>query len=127
MRLALDTNRYADFARGEASAVQAVQAATKVFIPFVVLAELRAGFRSGKRAKENEAALTRLLHQSTVTVLYPDSDTTYHYAEIYSQLRRQGTPIPTNDLWIAALVIQHEVVLFSRDSHFGHVPQLARI
>jgi predicted nucleic acid-binding protein len=60
-------------------------------------------------------------------VLFADGDTTYHYAAIYLQLRRQGTPIPTNDLWIAALVIQHEIVLFSRDSHFKHVPQLARI
>ena len=55
MRLALDTNRYTDFVRGEASAVEAIQAATKVFIPFVVLAELRAGFRCGRKAKENEA------------------------------------------------------------------------
>jgi predicted nucleic acid-binding protein len=127
MRLALDTNRYTDFVRGEASAVEAIQAATSVFIPFVVLAELRAGFRSGTRAKENEAMLTRVLHRPTVSVLYADADTTHHYAQIYLQLRVQGTPVPTNDLWIASLVIQHELVLFSRNAHFKHVPQLARI
>jgi tRNA(fMet)-specific endonuclease VapC len=127
MRLALDTNRYTDFVRGEPSAVQAVQAAAAVILPFVVLAELRAGFRTGRRAKENEAVLTRILHRPTVSVLYADGDTTHHYAAIYQQLRHQGTPIPTNDLWIAALSIQHELVLFSRDVHFRHVPQLARI
>jgi predicted nucleic acid-binding protein len=51
----------------------------------------------------------------------------HHYAAIYLQLRRQGTPVPANDLWIAALAIQHELVLFSRDPHFQHVAQLARI
>jgi tRNA(fMet)-specific endonuclease VapC len=127
MRLALDTNRYTDFARGEASVVRVIQAATKILIPFVVLGELRAGFQSGTRAKENEAILTRVLQRPMVSVLYPDGDSTYHYAAIYSQLRRQGTPVPTNDLWIAALVIQHEAVLFSRDSHFKHIAQLARI
>jgi len=127
MKLALDTNRYTDFVRGEVSVVQAIQAAAMVFIPFVVLAELRAGFRVGSRAKENEAVLTRILRRPTVSVLYPDSDTTHHYAAIYAQLRRQGTPVPTNDLWIAALVVQHELVLYSRDSHFGHIPQVARI
>jgi predicted nucleic acid-binding protein len=127
MKLLLDTNRYTDFVRGEPSVVQAIQAATKIFIPFITLAELRAGFVCGTRARENEATLIRVLQRDTVSVLYPDGDTTHHYAAVYLQLRRQGTPVPTNDLWIAALAIQHELVLFSRDSHFQHVPQLARI
>lgn len=127
MRLALDTNRYSDFVRGEPSAVQAIQAAGRIFIPFIVLAELRAGFLAGNRARENQATLTRVLQRPTVSVLFADGETTQYYAAIYQQLRQQGTPVPTNDLWIAALTIQHELVLFSRDTHFQHVPQLARI
>jgi tRNA(fMet)-specific endonuclease VapC len=127
MRLLLDTNRYVDFARGEPSVVQAVQGAAKVFMPFVALAELRAGFALGTRARENHAILNRILQRPSFSVLCADTDTTHHYAAIYAQLRRQGTAIPTHDLWIAALAIQHELVLYSRDAHFQHVPQLARI
>jgi tRNA(fMet)-specific endonuclease VapC len=62
-----------------------------------------------------------------VAVLYPDDVTTVHYASIYLQLRRQGTPIPTNDMWIASLCLQHELTLYARDSHFDHLPQLSRL
>jgi predicted nucleic acid-binding protein len=53
--------------------------------------------------------------------------TTRHYATVYRQLRGQGTPIPTNDLWITALVLQHELVLCDRDAHFDNLPQITRI
>jgi len=127
MKLLLDTNRYTDFVRGDPKAVESVQAASKVFIPFIVLGELRAGFLAGTRARENQAMLTRVLQRPAVSTLYADNETTHHYAAIYLQLRRQGTAVPTNDLWIAALAVQHELVLFSRDLHFQHVAQLARI
>jgi tRNA(fMet)-specific endonuclease VapC len=62
-----------------------------------------------------------------VRILWPDEDTTHHYARIWMQLRRQGTPIPTNDLWIAALAVQHNLALYSRDAHFDHLAQLVRV
>jgi predicted nucleic acid-binding protein len=62
-----------------------------------------------------------------VEILYADEQTTFHYARIYRQLREQGTPIPTNDIWIAALVQQHHLILYSRDSHFDALPQLSRL
>jgi len=127
MKLLLDTNRYTDFVRGDPAAVQTVQGALRVFIPFIVLGELRAGFAAGARIRENQAMLTRILQRPAVSALYADGDTTHHYAAIYLQLRRQGTPVPTNDLWIAALAVQHELVLFSRDPHFQHVAQIARM
>jgi len=60
-------------------------------------------------------------------VLYADEQTTYHHAAIYRQLRKQGTPIPTNDMWIAALIVQHSLILFALDAHFDALPQLARL
>ncbi len=60
-------------------------------------------------------------------MLYVDEQTTHHYAFIYRHLRKQGTPIPTNDMWIAALVLQHSLVLFARDAHFDALPQLALV
>ena len=127
MRLALDTNRYTDLCRGNVSVVEAVELADEVWLPFIVLGELRAGFAVGTQGPRNEAALRRFLLKSRVGVLYADDQTTHHYAAVYRQLRKQGTPIPTNDMWIAALVLQHSLVLFARDTHFDALPQLARL
>lgn len=127
MRLALDTNRYVDFCRGENGAVERVQEADRIYLPFVTLAELRAGFLCGTRARQNERVLTRFLNSARVRVLYADDQTSHHYARLFLQLRQQATPIPTNDIWIAALVIQHDLPLFARDSHFDHIPQLVRL
>ena len=92
-----------------------------------MLGELRAGFAVGNQGPRNEAVLRRFLLKSAVSVLYADEQTTHHYAAIYRQLRKQGTPIPTNDMWIAALVLQHSLVLFARDMHFDVLPQLTRV
>lgn len=127
MRVALDTNRYVDFCRGEDSIFGVVKRAEEIVMPFVVLAELRAGFACGTRAKKNAAVLTKFLSKPRVRVLFADDGTTHHYAYLFKQLRKQGTPIPTNDLWLAALCVQHELVLASRDEHFNHLPQIPTI
>ena len=127
MNLAIDTNRYTDFCRGDVGAVQALEQATAIYIPLIVLAELRAGFIVGTRAAENQAVLEQFLEKPGVQTLIPDEQTTRHYAELYRQLRQQATPIPTNDLWIAALVVQHGLTLYSRDTHFDHLAQIPRL
>lgn len=127
MRLLLDTNRYADLCRGDADAVATVLRAETVFLPFVVLGELRAGFGVGTQARSNERILQRFLAKPGVDILFASETTTVHYAHLYRQLREQGTPIPTNDLWIAALASEHRLVLHSRDAHFAHLPQLERL
>jgi tRNA(fMet)-specific endonuclease VapC len=127
MRLVIDTNRYTDFARAEVGVVAHVQRAAQIFVPFVVLAELRAGFLCGSRSERNEANLTRFLSSPRVDVLHADDGTTHHYARLFRQLRVQGTPIPTNDLWIAALTVQHGLHLFARDQHFDRLPQIPRV
>lgn len=124
MRIALDTNRYTDLCRGEAEVVQLVERAGTVFLPFVALAELHAGFGLGRRGRENEAVLQRFLMKPGVEVLWPTEGTTRIYADLFRQLRLQGTPIPTHDLWIAALVQEHRLVLVTRDEHFSRLPQL---
>jgi predicted nucleic acid-binding protein len=126
LRLALDTNRYVDFARKVPEALEKVREADRIFMGLVVLGELRAGFLCGSRSAENERTLFQFLDSPRVTVLHPDEDTAHHYARLFRQLRVQGTPIPTNDLWLAALVVQHNLRLFARDRHFDSLPQLAR-
>lgn len=127
MRVALDTNRYTDLCKDVAGTVELVASAEEVLMPFVVVAELRAGFAFGRRSAENERVLRRFLSKEGVSVLYADDQTTHHYATAYRQLRVQGTPIPKNDVWIAALVLQHNLRLHARDRHFDHLPQLLRI
>ncbi len=127
MRLAIDTNRYRDFCEGVPEAVEQLALATEIHLPLISLAELRAGFLHGSIARRNEAVLTQFLNRPRTRVLAPDVETTHYYARIYAQLRAQGTPIPSNDIWIAALTLQHDLSLFSRDGHFDHLPQLARV
>jgi tRNA(fMet)-specific endonuclease VapC len=127
MRIALDTNRYTDFCRGELEVAERIARAEKIYLPFVVLGELRAGFQAGAKAKQNERNLIRFLNSPRVRLLLPDEQTMHHYANVFAQLRKQGTPIPTNDIWIAALILQHDLLLLARDSHFDHLPQLARV
>jgi tRNA(fMet)-specific endonuclease VapC len=127
VRLALDTNRYVDLCNAVDETVDLVATAEQVFLPFVALAELRAGFALGRRAAENERTLRRFLAKDGVSVLYADDQTTHHYAAVYRQLRRQGTPIPTNDMWIAALALEHNLTLHDRDRHFDHLAQLLRV
>lgn len=126
MRIALDTNRYVDLCKGVIETAELVAVAEAVFLPFVVLAELRAGFALSRRGVENERVLRRFLLKDGVDVLYADEQTTHHYASVFRQLRRQGTPIPTNDIWIGALVLQHNLALHVRDRHFDHLPQIVR-
>lgn len=127
MRIALDTNRYVDLCRGVEETARLVATAEAVLLPFVVVAELRAGFALGRRAAENERVLRRFLLKDGVDVLFADDQTTFHYASVFRQLRLQGTPIPTNDIWISALVLQHSLALHGRDRHFDHLPQIIRV
>ena len=127
MRVALDTNRYVDLCKGVIETVGVLEEAEDIFLPFVVLGELRAGFALGRRQVDNERTLRSFLLKDGVRVLFADDQTTHHYASVFRQLRKQGTPIPTNDMWLAALVLQHNLALHARDKHFDHLPQLVRI
>lgn len=124
MKVVLDTNRYVDFARGDRDCRALLESAERVLVPVVVLGELRAGFTVGTKGKANESGLLKFLAAPGVEVLAISEGTTHHYGRLYGQLREQGTPIPTNDLWIAALVLQHDAHLYSRDAHFLSLPQL---
>ncbi len=124
MRALLDTNRLTDVFRGDAALVKILERAEEVWIPFVALGEIKAGFLAGSRPAENERLLFAFLTLPGVGVLFADRETTDVYARLFVQLRRAGTPIPTNDLWIASLAVEHQLTLFSRDEHFRKIPQV---
>jgi len=127
MKIVIDSNRYTDLCRNIPEVVEVVERASLVFMPLIVIAEQRAGFASGNQQEKNERTLIKFLNKEEVSILYPDEQTTHFYANLYAYLRKNGKPIPTNDLWIAALVIQYNLTLYDRDSDFDNLPQLARI
>ena len=124
MRILIDTNCYSEIDEGDPETINRVQSATEVWVPLIVLGELYAGFELGTQRERNERQLEDFLNRPSVGVLFPDGETARHYGRVFQQLRRQGTPIPTNDIWIAALALQHDLILDSSDKHFMYVPGL---
>jgi tRNA(fMet)-specific endonuclease VapC len=124
MRVALDTNAYSNMMRGLPRVVAVVQRAGELVIPLPVVAELKAGFAAGSKRNDNLQVLHRLLATAKVRVICPDEATADNYAALYAQLRHAGTPLANNDLWIAALVVQHNLVLCTDDTDFRKLPQV---
>jgi tRNA(fMet)-specific endonuclease VapC len=122
--LLLDTSAYAAFMRGNAEAKQAVREADELYLNAVVLGEMLAGFITGGRREKNERELTRFLESPRVNLIDVDEQTAGRYAVIFSALRAAGTPIPTNDLWIAASAMQYGLRVLTLDAHFQKVPQI---
>lgn len=127
LRVAIDSNAYIELCRGDARRAETIRRAREVFVPFVVLGELRAGFHADPKARANERMLQRFLQAERVAALFADEGTTHVYAGLFARLRQAGTPMPTNDLWIAALVVQHDLTLMSADRHFDRIPEIPRI
>lgn len=128
MKLVLDTNAYSDFAEGRPEIVDLmVQHADSLFLPAVVIGELMYGFRKGKRQKRNDEMLARFIREFDVTVLPVDIDVAGHYAALYLALSSRGTPIPINDVWIAACCRSIGGTLLTRDRHFETVPEIEKI
>lgn len=123
--LILDTSAYSRFRRGDPGTVQSLAAADEIHLPLIVLGELLAGFAAGLRPERNRDELSRFLSAPRVQLMKPDEKTARHYADVFVDLRRLGLPIPTNDLWIAALARQHRLPLLSFDAHFASIPGVA--
>jgi tRNA(fMet)-specific endonuclease VapC len=120
----LDTNAYTAFLRGRPEAVFVVERAPALALSPIVVGELKAGFALGSRTRENLRLLARFLDSPRVSMPAVDGQVTDAYASIYRQLRSEGSPIPTNDLWIAACASAPEQVLFTYDAHFDRIPGL---
>ena len=121
----LDTNAVSAAADDDPAIIAILARAEQVAIPVIVLGEYRYGIAQSRRRAAYENWLTGLLHDCFVLDI--NEPTTHHYAEIVLELKRTSKPIPTNDLWIAALCRQHSLPLLSRDRHFDLVAGTKRI
>lgn len=98
-----------------------------VGVPTIALGELRTGFLLGGKRQRNEAELDAFLGSSAVEVLPVDSETSRHYAEIVAELRRAGTPVPTNDIWIAATAARNGTTVLTCDDHFERIARVGSL
>jgi len=123
-RALLDTSAYAAFLRNHPDVKAAVQAAAEIFLNAIVLGELRSGFLKGGRTKQNEELLEQFLASPRCRTLAIDAETAERYALIHDYLRRRGTPVAPNDLWIAASAAQHGLRILTLDGDFDRIPHV---
>jgi predicted nucleic acid-binding protein len=113
--------------RGDGAVKEILQTVEAIYLNAIVLGELRAGFLRGRTRLKNEERLARFLASSRVSVVAVDEETAERYAVILDGLWTVGTPIPSNDIWIAASAMQYGLKVVTTDAHFLRVPQIVTI
>ena len=119
--LVIDTNVYCNAMRGAPSATKLLRQAEQILLPVVVFGELLAGFKGGNRERENKEQLIAFAATERVQVASVTTATAGFYSLIITQLRQKGLPIPTNDIWIAAITMEHGASLATEDNHFSRI------
>lgn len=123
-RVALDTTAYAHMRRGHPGVADAIARAEVVYLPSTVLGELEAGFLLGRRTAENRTALAEFLDEPFTSVIPVDERVARVYGQLFAELRRAGTPVPVNDIWIAAATIAAGAHLLTFDRDFDRLERL---
>lgn len=128
MKLVMDTNIYCDYAQGRSETVELLaEHGETLFIPAVVLGELRYGFMKGNRFERNERKLGQIIRRLEIEVIDVNDEVASKYAFIYLTLVQKGRKIPINDVWIAASCMSIGGTLVTRDRHFREVEQIQSI
>ena len=122
--IVLDTSAYSRFRRGDPRVVEAIAQAVIVYLTATIIGELLAGFRLGSRERANRQVLDDFCNEAFVRVVAVTSATAEHYARLFAELRRAGTPIPLNDVWIAASSFELGARVVTADSDFSRVQGL---
>ena len=125
-KILLDTNAYSAFCGGDDAVLDQLGDADVVLMSIFVLGELYAGFRGGTRIESNRAGLRQFLTRPTVKILFATEETAEVFGGVKDGLRRQGTPLPINDVWIAAHALEAGATLVTFDGHFQKVKGLRR-
>jgi len=120
----IDTNVYCDAMRGGAETAKLLRQTERILLPTVVFGELLAGFKGGNRERANKEQLMAFAATERVHTVPITTETAEFYALVIHQLRAKGTPIPTNDIWIAALTMEHGASLATSDAHFSKIDGL---
>ena len=124
MKLILDTNAYVGFKLGYSELVEYLAQAQVIYMSPVVLGELMFGFRNGSRLSKNLKELNCFLAHPAVQIANISEITSDRYSRIAARLKQQGTPIPSNDIWIAAQTVETGAELVTLDHHFDKITGL---
>jgi tRNA(fMet)-specific endonuclease VapC len=124
MKRCIDTCAYSRLMLGHSPLQKCMEESNVLIFPVIVLGELYTGFGAGSRAAENEDRLQSFLETPSVRVQEVTVDIACRYALLVNALRRAGTPLPTNDLWIAATALELGARLLTYDTHFRQIPGL---
>lgn len=127
MRCCLDTSAYSHFKRGDEQAVQLIDRADWVGLPVVVMGELWLGFLLGSRLRQNQTELAAFVGHPAVETLPVDEEVARIYAEIVVDLRTAGTPLPTNDIWVAATAARAGATVLTYDAHFTAIKRVGSL
>ncbi len=123
-RILIDTNIYSHALKGDEGVVEILRETDEIGISIISIGELLTGFRLGGLEKKNRKELDQFLDSPRVIVYQAGEGTAEFYAQILCSLRKIGKPVPTNDIWIAAVAFQNGLKLFTKDVHFQHIPGL---
>ncbi len=123
-KLLLDTNGYSALLKGDTAVLDALARADRTYMSVFVLGELHAGFRGGSRFNQNLGRLDAFLRKPSVRVLQATRETAEVFGTVKDSLRRAGTPLPINDVWIAAHCLESGAELFTFDRHFRAIAGL---
>ena len=127
MRCCLDTSAYSMFKRGDEQVVELLDRADWVGLPTVVLGELWLGFLLGSRLRQNQTELAAFVAHPAVETLAVDEEVARIYAEIVVDLRKAGTPLPTNDIWVAATAVRAGATVLTCDAHFTAIKRVGSL
>ena len=127
MRCCLDTSAYSQFKRGDTQIVDLIDRADWVGLPAVVLGELWLGFLLGNRLRQNQTELAAFVAHPAVETLAVDEEVARIYAEIVVDLRKAGTPLPTNDIWVAATAARAGATVLTYDAHFTAIKRVGSL
>lgn len=120
----LDTTAVSGYFSGREAARPFIRKANVLVPNPIVTVELIAGYSMGSGERKNRDILNEFISSLRVRVVDIDEETGERYSAIFSSLRKSGTPIPTNDMWIAASAMQHGLPLLTMNAHFLGVPQI---
>lgn len=123
----LDTSAYSNFRRGNEEVAALLDRAEAVGVPTIALGELRTGFLLGHRREHNEAELATFIDHPAVEIFEVDAEVSRLYAEIVVDLRKAGTPVPTNDIWIAAIAARNGAAVLTCDEHFQRIGRVGAV
>jgi tRNA(fMet)-specific endonuclease VapC len=120
----IDTNIYSHAMRGDTEIIEILQRVAHIGITAISIGELLSGFKAGNKEKINRQELNQFLDSPRVTLYSLDEQTAEYYCLILDQLKNNGTPIPTNDIWIAAVAFQQGMPIYTKDQHFNKIKGL---